>query len=111
MDERGCCRAPLRRQNAAGVGHAPGPALQHGPPTRLGGEASIDTIIRKTLDNRRYLGVGIGTDVKAGRRWVDRGIQWVQFGVEYMYLLERMRELYTAMHRLSPLGWWAVDLD
>jgi 2-keto-3-deoxy-L-rhamnonate aldolase RhmA len=62
-------------------------------------QRTIDTIVRKTHDKGGYLGVGIGTDVDAGRRWIERGIQWVQFGVDYMYLLERMRELYTAMHR------------
>ena len=35
----------------------------------------------------------------AGRAWLDRGIQWLQLGVDYMYLRERMRELYTALHR------------
>jgi 2-keto-3-deoxy-L-rhamnonate aldolase RhmA len=59
---------------------------------------AIDMIVRKTRDRKRYLGVGIGTDVQAARAWIDRGVQWVQLGVDYMYLLERMRMLYTAMH-------------
>ena len=74
-------------------------ALGHfGEPSHAEVQRTIDTIIRKTLDRGRYLGVGMGTDVSVGREWLNRGIQWIQFGVDFMYLRERMRELYTAMH-------------
>jgi 2-keto-3-deoxy-L-rhamnonate aldolase RhmA len=62
-------------------------------------QRTIDDIVKRARDGGRYLGVGIGTDVNEARAWIARGIQWVQFGVDYMYLLERMRELYTAVHQ------------
>jgi 2-keto-3-deoxy-L-rhamnonate aldolase RhmA len=73
-----------------------------GNPEHAEVQRAIDTIIERTRKRGKYLGVGMGTDVEVGRRWIDRGIQWIQFGVDYMYVRERMRELYTAMHRARP---------
>jgi 2-keto-3-deoxy-L-rhamnonate aldolase RhmA len=65
-------------------------------------QRAIDLVAGKTRRKGKYLGVGMGTDVAAGRAWIERGVQWIQFGVDYMYLRERMRELHTAMHAGRP---------
>jgi 2-keto-3-deoxy-L-rhamnonate aldolase RhmA len=85
----GVCIGPSDLSGSLGhIGDAAHPDVQR----------AIDTIAGKSRKKGKYLGVGMGTDVAAGRAWVDRGVQWIQFGVDYMYLLERMRELHTAMH-------------
>jgi 4-hydroxy-2-oxoheptanedioate aldolase len=61
-------------------------------------QRTVDTIIKKALDHGLYLGVGIGTDVAVAREWIDRGVQWVQLGVDFMYLRERWHALSTAAH-------------
>jgi 2-keto-3-deoxy-L-rhamnonate aldolase RhmA len=57
---------------------------------------AVDTIVKKARDRKRYLGVGIGTDVEVARQWIDRGVQWIQLGVDFMYLREHWRSLSTA---------------
>ena len=57
----------------------------------------IDTIIRKTRDKGRILGVGGGGDVATAQRWIARGAQWLQLGGDAGYLLSYARQLVVAI--------------
>ena len=55
--------------------------------------SAIDTVIEKSLQAGVLVGIAIGTDVEHLREWMDKGMQWLAMGTDFMFMLESAREL------------------
>jgi 2-dehydro-3-deoxyglucarate aldolase/4-hydroxy-2-oxoheptanedioate aldolase len=52
--------------------------------------AAIQTVIDKTRASGRSVGAGMGTDVAYAAKMAQRGVQWLQVGGDFGYLIEAM---------------------
>lgn len=51
---------------------------------------AIQSVIAKTRASGRAVGAGMGTDVAYAAQMAQRGVQWLQVGCDYGYLIEGM---------------------
>ncbi len=55
--------------------------------------AAIETVISKARAAGLYVGSGMGSDPDYALLMIRRGVQWVQTGADYNYLVERMDQI------------------
>ena len=70
-------------------------------------QSAIETVVRTAREGGIYPGIGLADDPDALMAWVNKGIQWVQVGVDWAHLtraidtsVDRLREHITK--QLSP---------
>jgi 2-keto-3-deoxy-L-rhamnonate aldolase RhmA len=59
--------------------------------------AAIDRIIAKTRDAGIFIGAGMGNDAGYAQRMAQRGIQWLQVGSDFGYLVECMDQITSSV--------------
>lgn len=59
--------------------------------------AAIGTIIEKTKTAGKFIGMGLGADEELVNRAVGWGVQWVQAGGDYSYMVQRYEQLVRAI--------------
>lgn len=57
--------------------------------------AAIQAVIDKTRASGRFVGAGMGTDVAYAAKMAQRGVQWLQVGGDFGYLVEAMDSITT----------------
>ena len=62
---------------------------------------SIVSAIQKVTDAARkkniYVGMGLGWEPELALHWLERGLQWVQFGCDYEYLVQGAAKLFNSV--------------
>ena len=62
---------------------------------------SIVSAIQKVIDAARkkniYVGMGLGWEPELALHWLERGLQWVQFGCDYEYLVQGAAKLFNSV--------------
>lgn len=64
----------------------------------------IETIIAKTRAAGVFLGMGMGADADYAIRWARKGVQWVQLGCDFSYMLQEVDRLVSHVHRRLTEG-------
>ncbi|OHB76731.1 MAG: hypothetical protein A2W31_03790 [Planctomycetes bacterium RBG_16_64_10] len=59
--------------------------------------SAVDTVIRKARAAGLFVGAGMGADPQYARRMVQRGVQWLQVGGDYSYMIQRADQLRAAI--------------
>lgn len=65
--------------------------------------AALDTIIAKSRAAGRFVGSGMGPDAKLALQMARRGVQWLQVGDDYGYMIQAMDQI-TASVRSQIQG-------
>ena len=55
--------------------------------------SAIEAVIEKSRSAGVFVGIAIGTDVVHLREWVDKGMQWLAMGTDFMFMLQTAKEL------------------
>ncbi len=55
--------------------------------------SAIETVIEKSRRAGVFAGIAIGTDVKHLREWMDKGMQWLAMGTDFMLMLQSAKAL------------------
>ena len=55
-------------------------------------EKAIDTIIEKARAAGRFVGIGLGADPDYAARMIKRGVQWLQVGSDYSYIIQGLQQ-------------------
>jgi len=64
-------------------------------------QAAIDTVITRTRERGKIVGVGGGDDPGAARAWFARGVQWMQIGGDFGYLATHVRRVVEAIRGVA----------
>jgi 2-keto-3-deoxy-L-rhamnonate aldolase RhmA len=59
--------------------------------------AAIETIIRKARAAGLFVGAGMGPDAEYARTMIRRGVQWLQVGGDYSYMIQCADQLRSAI--------------
>lgn len=67
--------------------------------------AALETVIAKTRAAGLFVGSGMGTDAAYAAKMARRGVQWLQVGCDYGYLIQAMDEITTSIRgQLKSVG-------
>ena len=59
--------------------------------------AAIQTVIDAARRKNIYVGMGLGYEPELARHWLERGVQWVQFGCDYEYIVQGAARLFGSV--------------
>ena len=57
--------------------------------------AAIETVIAKTRAAGLFVGSGMGTDAAYAATMAKRGVQWLQVGSDFGYMIMAMEQIFT----------------
>lgn len=60
---------------------------------------AINTIIKKTRDAGLFIGAGMGPDADYGYKMAQRGIQWIQVGGDFGYMIKAADEINSSIRK------------
>jgi 2-keto-3-deoxy-L-rhamnonate aldolase RhmA len=63
--------------------------------------SAIKRIVAKAHQAGLFVGAGMGTDPTYARRMIERGVQWLQVGSDYSYMIQRVDEVVAAVRQRS----------
>ena len=59
--------------------------------------SAIQTIIDAARRKNIYVGMGLGYEPELARHWLAQGVQWIQFGCDYEYLVQGASQLFDSV--------------
>lgn len=63
--------------------------------------SAIERIVEKARKVGLFVGAGMGPDLAYARRMIERGVQFLQVGGDYSYMIQRADQLVAAIHARS----------
>jgi 2-keto-3-deoxy-L-rhamnonate aldolase RhmA len=59
--------------------------------------SAIQTIIDSARKKNVYVGMGLASEPELARHWLERGVQWIQFGLDYEYMVQGAARLFGSV--------------
>ena len=59
-------------------------------------EAAMDRVITAARDAGVLVGMGMGAQPQLAAQWAERGVDWIQLGCDFEYLVGDARSLFEA---------------
>ena len=59
--------------------------------------SAIQTVIDAARRKNMYVGMGLGYEPELARHWLERGVQWIQFGCDYEYIVQGASQLFDSV--------------
>jgi len=60
---------------------------------------AMETIIAKSREAGLFIGMGMGADANLALHWAGKGMQWIQLGCDFEYMIRQMDELVGAIQK------------